>query len=146
MTAKQQRSIKTTAVQRPGQIGQHLEHTEIFDDNLLPDACEIECLHKIDPTILDWLKERAAKEQEFRHSAYSQKLTVFNGQGKREHHLNLLGMTFAFILMILGFGISAFLIYLKYVITGTIFTGTTLVLIAATFITRNLPKKPNQAK
>lgn len=36
---------------------------EIFDDNLLPDASEIERLHKIDPDILNWLKNQQKKNR-----------------------------------------------------------------------------------
>jgi uncharacterized membrane protein len=146
MTAKQQRSIRQTEIQRPGQMNAQVEHTEVFDDNLLPEAVEIERLQRLDTDIMQWLKERAANEQEFRHTAYSRRLDIAESSGKREHHLNLLGIIFAFILMLVGFGVSAYLIFLNQIITGTIFSGATLVLIATTFITRRGIQKPAAKK
>ena len=141
MSAKQQRSIKQTAIQRPGQVGSQHELTEVFDDNLLPDAAEIEKLQRMDPEIFKWLKDRAAAEQEFRHTAYSRRLTLADADGKRCHHLNILGMILAFFLMVVSFGFSAYLIYQKQVLTGTVFSGATMLLIAITFIKRKIPKK-----
>ena len=37
---------------------------EIFDDNLLPDASEIERLHRIDTNILEWLKQKGSFNKE----------------------------------------------------------------------------------
>lgn len=57
---------------------EHQGHTfeEIFDDSLLPDATEIQKLSAIDPNIIQWLKERAEKEQEFRHNVFSKKVKM----------------------------------------------------------------------
>lgn len=89
---------------------------------------------------MPWLKERAANEQEFRHEAYSRKLDFAEKSTSYEFKLNMTGLIFAFFLMLAGLGVSAYLIYKGCILTGTIFSGLTLALIAATFITRKMPK------
>ena len=59
--AKQQKKQQVVKNQQ----GQGLLIEEVLDDNLLPDATEIEKLHRIDNNILEWLKQTAEKEQEF---------------------------------------------------------------------------------
>ena len=56
--AKQSRKAQLT------RSNTHQGHTieEVFDDNLLPDATEIQKLSELDPNIMTWLKERAEKE------------------------------------------------------------------------------------
>ena len=41
------------------QQGQGVLVEEVLDDNLLPDATEIEKLYKLDNNILEWLKQTA---------------------------------------------------------------------------------------
>ena len=55
--AKQSRKAQLT------RSNTHQGHTieEVFDDNLLPDATEIQKLSELDPNIMTWLKERAEK-------------------------------------------------------------------------------------
>ena len=48
--------------------------------------------------------------------------------------INILGMTFAFLIISGGLALSAYLIYLDKDVIGTIFAGTTIVIAAATFL------------
>jgi uncharacterized membrane protein len=124
--AKQTRSQKQIQVQNPNGKGYQQEHTEVFDDNLLPDAQEIQALHQIDPQILDWLKTRAEKEQDFRHIAHTKRTHIIEKEINSEYKLNILGIIFAFVIIISGMAFSTFLIHEKQIITGTIFSGLTI--------------------
>jgi len=63
----------------------HQDHIveEVFDDNLLPDASEIKKLSELDPNIVQWLKERAEKEQDFRHKTYTSRIKLFSKKERR---------------------------------------------------------------
>ena len=50
--------------------------------------------------------------------------------------LNKLELTYAFLIIVLGMGFSAFLIYLDHLITGSIFSGLILISAATLFINR----------
>ena len=134
--AKQTLSKKHTQVQHSNGKGIQQEQTEVFDDNLLPDASEIQALHTLDPNILEWLKERAEKEQEFRHSSHTKRNEIIDRNLKGEISTNKLGLTYAFLIIISGMGFFTFLIYLDHLITGTIFSGLTITYAAALFINK----------
>lgn len=132
--AKQTFSKKNTQVQHTNGRGVQQEHTEVFDDNLLPDANEIAALAKLDPNILDWLKSRAEKEQDFRHDAFNKRTEIVASNVKGENNINILGLTYAFLIIMGGMVFSAYLISLGHLVTGTIFSGFTVVYAAALFI------------
>jgi len=104
--AKQHR--KQQVVQSKDHRGQMIE--EIFDDSLLPDANEIQQLYTIDPTIMDWLKQRAEKEQEFRHSAYYSKIKLIEKTEKGIRWVNYWGLFLSFFLLAGGMYLSYYLI------------------------------------
>lgn len=90
--AKQRRKAELTRSQdRQGQV-----YEETFDDSLLPDAAEIQKLHAIDPEILEWLKKRAEKEQEFRHETFQKRVDIVRRSEGGERWINYLGLIFAF--------------------------------------------------
>ncbi len=119
-----------------------VEQTETHDDSLLPDAAEIEKLHALDPDILNWLKERAEKEQDFRHNAYTKRLSLIDGHNSREHNSNRMALIIYFVLMGACLYVSYLLIQQGKNIQGSIFGGTGLALALAVLITRREPKKP----
>ena len=125
---------KAQMTQSKGHRGQMVE--EVFDDNLLPDATEIQKLANIDPNIMIWLKERAEKEQDFRHSAFSSKVTLVSKTEKGLRWINYLGLFFSFILLAGGMFLSYFLIKEEHEIIGTIFSGIMLVAIASIFMSK----------
>jgi uncharacterized membrane protein len=132
--SKSKKSVRQTNIAARDGIGQQLEHTEVFEDNLLPDASEIERLQRIDPGILQWLKERAEKEQEFRHHSYQDKVKIIENQDKGTRRINTLGMILAFIIIAGGLVFSYFLVQTGSPITGTIFSGATLILAGSLFV------------
>jgi len=109
---------------------------EIFDDNLLPDASEIERLHKIDPDILNWLKKSAEKEQEFRHKAYDERIRLVKDANRGDRLINKLGVWFSLIIALSGMCFSAFLILHGHEILGSIFAGGTLLGMVSLFLSK----------
>lgn len=95
--AKHERNIKAA---RNNEI-QRIEHNEVFDDNLLPDAIEIERLHQLDPDILQWLKARAEQEQSFRHGAFDKRVNVVDRHNKRDHDTGRIAL-FIYLLLVGG--------------------------------------------
>lgn len=144
--SKAQRQIKQTDVRHPNAMGRQFEHTETVDDNLLPEAAEIERLHKLDPTILDWLKCRAEKEQDWRHEYQDYRADLIHANEKSNRILNTLGLIFAFIIFMGGMAFSYFLIMKDHVVTGTLFCGGTLLAGAGMFINRQTANKKQAAK
>ena len=139
--AKQQRSIKNTQVHHANGKGVQQEHTEVFDDNLLPDASEIKELSTIDPDIIHWLKSRAEKEQDFRHAALNKRTDILERNVKGEIRINTLGLVFAFLIIMGGMSLSAYLIHLGNILTGSIFSGLSILYAAALFIRKNKKKE-----
>ncbi|WZL89773.1 hypothetical protein VS868_03275 [Salinimicrobium sp. 3283s] len=118
-----------------GHNGEHQGHIEeTFDDSLLPDAAEIKRLQQIDPNMITWLKERAEKEQEFRHEFTREKLGMIKSTEKGERRVNYLGLICSFLLLGGGMFISYLLITGGFEIIGSIFSGTTLVAIASIYM------------
>jgi uncharacterized membrane protein len=134
--AKQTRSQKQVRVQGHQGSGFQHENTEVFDDNLLPDAAEIEALSVIDPNIISWLKERAEKEQDFRHEIFKKRTEILECDIKGTQKLNLIGMIFAFLIIMSGMALSTYLIHLGHLLTGSIFSGLTILYAAALFYKR----------
>jgi uncharacterized membrane protein len=115
---------------------------EVFDDNLLPDASEIEKLQRLDPNIIEWLKTRAECEQNFRQEAYKEKIDLVRRSEKGERNISLIGLVFSFFLAILGMAFSAFLIYYNHEVLGTIFAGATILALVGIFMAK--VKSPNK--
>jgi len=116
---------------------------EVFDDNLLPDAAEIEKLYAIDPHILDWLKASADKEQDFRHKAFHVKTDLVKNNEKGVRRVNTMGLTYSFILTIAAMAFSAFLIYCDHEVLGSIFGGGVIIAIISAFLSKVIVGKNN---
>lgn len=137
--AKQQR--KQQIVKSPHGQGHLVE--EILDDNLLPDAKEIERLYQMDNKILEWLKDCAEREQKFRHSAYAQKLEIAEKNEQNIRQINKMSLTFSFVIVLVGMLFSAFLIYLGHTTIGTIFAGGIILGIVLAFLKKVNSEKQN---
>ena len=119
---------------------QRLEHSEEIDDNLLPDAEEIQKLATIDPDILSWLKQRAEKEQDFRHDFSNKRIKLTNSYEQRHHNTVRLGLL-VYGVLVIGCLWGAYQLILKgHNVQGTIFGSAAVVLAVAVAITR----KPNK--
>lgn len=110
-------------------------HTTIDDtDNVLPSAEELEALVKLDPKIIDWIKNRADSEQRFRHDAHYKKLDIITKDEKGNRRINYYGMTLGFIIMAGGMFCSYMLVITEHAIAGTLFGGGSLILAVNTFV------------
>ncbi len=132
--SKQQRQIRQTNIQRAGAVGNHIEQTDVYEDNLLPDAAEIEKLHQIDPTIMEWLKTRAEKEQEFRHTFSKDRLLIVRKNEGNYRACNIIGLISAFLLFVAAMAFSYALIIHGYPTRGSIFGGATILLTITVFV------------
>lgn len=113
-----------------------LEHTEVFDDNLLPDAAEIERLYRMDPTIIEWLKNCAEKEQVFRHSVVKKRTEIIDKHNRREHFTARAGL-FIYLLLLGGCIVASYLLLNQgHTKEGSIFSGTAVILGLAVLIAR----------
>lgn len=124
--------IKQQIVQ--GTQGHLIEQT--FNDNLLPEASEIEHLQRLDPNIMEWLKQTAQKEQEFRHESYKSRLEIIKTSSKGDRQVNRLGLLFSFLIVVLGMLFSAFLIDKQHEILGSIFAGGLILSIVSLFLSK----------
>ena len=139
--AKQQRRQQLVRNQQ-GQQGHMVE--EVFDDNLLPDAAEIEKLYAIDPHILAWLKQSADKEQAFRHKAFETKTDLVRNNERGLRKVNTMGLVFSFILTLAAMGFSSWLIFCDHEILGSIFGGGVIIAIISAFLSKVIvPKQSN---
>lgn len=130
--AKQQR--KQQIVRSEHGQGHMVEET--LDDNLLPDASEIERLQNLDPHIMEWLKSSAEKEQAFRHKTYQERINIVKASDKGDRIINILGLVFSFIIVLCGMLFSAYLIREGYEILGSIFAGGLILSIISLFMSK----------
>jgi len=132
---------------RDGQQGTSFEHEAIFDDSLLPDATELAKLQELDPTIIDWIKNRTEREQDMRHEYTRRRLSIVEKGQTRAYTVDLVTIIVSFILMVLGMGLSGWFIHEDQVVIGTIFGGGTLVLAVRSFLNfRRNPKSKLESK
>nr|DAQ42969.1 MAG TPA: putative membrane protein [Caudoviricetes sp.] len=116
------------------QQGQGVLVENVFDDNLLPDASEIEKLYKLDNNILEWLKGTAEKEQNFRHQVFAQKLEITEKVERGRRQISKMGITFSFIIVLVAMVFSGFLIYIGQTVVGTVFAGGIIISIVTAFL------------
>lgn len=128
----------TKAVTNNGE-GQMYEHSETYDDHLLPDATELGKLKDLDPTIIEWVKDKSGKEQGFRHKFEDKKVRVILRSSKMAFVLDLVTCFYAFIIVILSMYFSYYLIENNQTLMGTVFAGGTMILTANAFL--NFRKK-----
>lgn len=140
---KQELKTKQTQVRTSDADGHQLEQTYTVDDGALPSPIELEAYKAIDPGIVKFLLETSVKEQNHRHLMDIHKVKIIRKESHKIHSINWWGMFFAFLVMICGIGLSAYLIYCGKDIIGTIFGGITLISAASLFIRENSGNKQN---
>ena len=137
--AKQTRQIKGVNLPSSPGRGTSFEHQESIDDSLLPDASELSKLKELDPSIIEWIKERTAKEQDARLDFNHRKMAILEKNASRTFNIDILTIIIAFSIIILGMLFSYFLIEKGLTIVGSIFAGGTIILAANAFL--NFRKK-----
>ena len=132
--AKQELKTRQTNVKTYDADGHQVEQTFTVDDSFLPSPNELREYKEINPEIVKLLIDASRNEQAHRHYLDKQKIKAINKDSRSMHSINILGMTFAFLIISGGLALSAYLIYLEKDIIGTIFAGTTILTAAATFL------------
>jgi hypothetical protein len=119
--AKHSKELKMA--QRDATQHRQTELKEVLDDSLLPDAEEIAKLKTHDPDIMNWLKERVAIEQEFRHNYAFKRNDSIEGMHKREHGTVRIGLLI-YLICFLGCIIPSYLLLSNgHSVGGSIFGG-----------------------
>jgi uncharacterized membrane protein len=140
--AKQEFKTRQTQVDgKNGDRGQQLEHVFTVDDSCLPAASELQAYKDINPELISFLLDTSKKEQAHRHQMDELKIKTISYDSKKMHGINLMGMFYAFIIMIAGLALSAYLIYNNKDIIGTIFGGISILTAASMFINKDQTKK-----
>ena len=133
---KQQLSQKETQVG----IGKQLEQTLIVDDNSLPTPEELSAYKAVDPKIVDFLIETSKKEQEHRHKIDNDKISIIKKSEKRITTINVAGMFFAFLSIIVLVGLSAYALYLDKPWFAGIVGVSTIASVASVFVYKDKGK------
>jgi uncharacterized membrane protein len=106
------------------------QRTIIDDNNLLPPATELEKLHSIKPSIIDWIMQRAEQEQAAR-------LDVLYAKSRLSRSALLL----AFLIAIIVLGLGCTFILTGKEVTGSIFGGIGILFVVQAFL--NFGRKSN---
>ncbi|MDR2087320.1 MAG: DUF2335 domain-containing protein [Dysgonamonadaceae bacterium] len=136
--------LKTTETQIATTVanGRQVEETFTIDDTSLPSPQELNEYKLIDPNIISFLLETSKKEQLHRHKIDIEKVKIVKNESRVVFSINWWGMFFAFLVIAISMGLSAYLISIGKDIIGTIFGGTSIVIAASIFIN----KKSNENK
>lgn len=137
--AKHQVHKKQSNIVSPKGHGVSIEHQESIDDSLLPDAEELARLKDIDPSVMEWIKDRTAKEQDARFDFNNRKMRLLEKGQKMAYNVDIIAMVAAFLIIMSAMAFSYFLILANQIITGSIFAGATILLAANAFL--NFRKK-----
>lgn len=121
--------------------GLTLEHNTIYDDNLLPSADELAKLNSVSDKIIPWIMERTEMEQNARIKFNEDRMDIAKKDFKHNHTYNFTALIMAFIIVLLFVSLSFYLILNGQETIGTIFAGSTIVLIVSYFLKASKNKK-----
>lgn len=141
--AKQVRQTRGVNVPTPSGRGTTFEHQESIDDSLLPDANELSKLKELDSNIIEWIKDRTAKEQDARLDFNNRKMTLLEKSSSRSYKIDLFTIICAFLIILLGMLFSYVLIEKGLTTVGSIFAGATIILAANAFLNFKKKNKEN---
>lgn len=117
-----------------GKNGLTVEHNSVIEDNLLPAAEELAKLNAIDSSIITWIKERTAIEQDARIEFNKERIKLAGKDLNCVHVYNFMALVFAFIVLISAMFFSYALITKGMGVEGTCFAGGTIIIAAIFFI------------
>ena len=129
---------QSNVVSHKGQ-GVSFEQQESIDDSLLPDAEELAKLQELDGDVINWVKERTAKEQDARLDFNNRKMTLVEKGQRMAFTVDIIAIGAAFIITMSGMAFSYFLIQANQIVTGSVFAGATILFAANSFL--NFRKK-----
>ena len=110
--------------------GVQVQQQTIVDDSPLPSSEELIKLKEIDPTIIEWIKQRAEKEQEARIDFNKDRMKL----AKSEHNIVKTSLYLAFITVMALSIFSGLLVYNGMETVGTIFGGVSVIACVQAFL------------
>lgn len=123
--AKHSRGTKIS--NHPQALNHQVEQYESIDDNLLPDPEDLAKYHALDPTMIEWIKTRAEKEQDMRHRFMDEKINLTKSAIKKGYTLDMSILVISFLVLCLGMTLTYLLLIKGCIITGSLFGGGTLI-------------------
>ncbi|MDE6802875.1 MAG: DUF2335 domain-containing protein [Muribaculaceae bacterium] len=135
MSKKELKQRETNVANINGAIGKELEQTLTVDDSFLPSPEELTRYKEVDPDIVQLLCRMTEKEQDSRHKLDEQKLKIIKKSESRQFSINVWGMLFAFLSLVVMMGVTAFALYLNRPWIATLFGVLSASTIIGLFIT-----------
>ena len=124
--------------------GAVVEQKTVIEDSFLPSAEELYKLKEVKPELVDWIMERAAKEQDARHDFNRARVRLANKEMNGTIWINILCILFAFLIIIAGILATLWLLHKEMTVAGTIFASGTIIGAAALFM--RIPKNTKNNK
>ena len=144
--AKQNRTQRVNHLQTNQGRGATFEQSESYDDSLLPDAIELAKLKELDVNIIEWIKDRTAKEQDARISFNNRKIGLIESTTKKAFHMDIIVVIAAFLILLAGMGVTVYLVSKNLKVEGTVFGGITLLTVANSFLNFKKRKEDSNSK
>lgn len=138
MSKKLLKQKETQVSAGDGSLGRQIEQTLTVDDMCLPSPQELAAYNEINPQIVKFLISASVKEQEHRHEMDIKKIETIRREEKRTYRINIIGMTFAFLLLAALLSLAAFMLYLGHKWFASFFGLTTIISAISLFI---MPQK-----
>lgn len=113
-----------------------IEQNTIFDDSLLPSADELAKLNAVSKEIVPWIMKRTEVEQNARIRFNDEKMQLAKDDHKHIRSYNFVSLVMAFLIVVMFLVASFYLIMNGKEIIGSIFGGSTLVLLVSYFVGR----------
>lgn len=121
MSKKEIKQRETNLASSNGAVGKELEQTLTVDDSFLPTANELAQYKEIDPKIVELLCTMSEREQLSRHNLDKLKINAVRKSDSRQYRINLWGMLFAFLALVVMMGVTAYALYLDRPWIATLF-------------------------
>ena len=118
-----------------------LEQTSIYDDSLLTSAEELSKLQALDPSCIEWIKQRTEKEQDARIKFNLERVELAKQGMKDTKTLGLYSLSIIFATILLGMTLSIVCIIYHLNTVGTIFGGATLLSLVVVLLRLRIPSK-----
>ena len=134
MSKKEIRKRETNVAKLNGDIGNELEQTLTVDDSFLPTPTELMQYKEIDPQIIDLLCKMSEREQKSRHELDKVRIKAICKAESRQYRINVWGMLFAFLALLVMMGVTAWALYLDKPWIATLFGVISVTTIISLFV------------
>lgn len=132
--AKQEIKRKEAEVATKQGIGKQVEQVLTVDDSILPSPKELEEYQKVNPEIVEMILKHTSLEQNHRHKMDEMKIKAIGKANGRSERINIWGMFFAFLALVLMIGLCGYALYLDKPWFAGIFGGATIISIISLFV------------